>query len=169
MMKSIFLFLAVTPALACPINEASCKSLCKPFSKEVPRPTIYNWCQIGCRARVNNQKNEGACRFADLPRPTTTNACNAGWASANHETSHCDEKVAARQAAHDAEVARKEKEAAASDPVDVADVAAAQREAQDLIDSSAAKVAEEGEKNTMAAANAESAKAAAAGTSAVVC
>ena len=76
--------------------------------------------------------------------------------------------MAARQAAHDAEVARKEKEAAASDPVDVADVAAAQREAQDLIDSSAAKVAEEGEKNTMAAANAESAKAAAAGTSAVL-
>ena len=96
MLKSVLLLLAASPALSakshCPLTDVTCPTLCKKYKKEVPRPTVYNWCQIGCRGQISGAGVEGVCRFADLPRPTTTNACKDGYATAKLESGHCDKK-----------------------------------------------------------------------------
>ena len=70
MLKSVLLLLAASPALSakshCPLTDVTCPTLCKKYKKEVPRPTVYNWCQIGCRGQISGAGVEGVCRFADF-------------------------------------------------------------------------------------------------------
>ena len=74
----------------CPVNKEHCKNLCKQYKHEVPRPTVFNWCLIGCHAAAKGQRNcKRQCKYSDLPRPTTTRACEKGCKQFNYEQKVC--------------------------------------------------------------------------------
>jgi len=95
-------FLTMASKRFCPLNINVCKSICKKFEAEVPRPTLFDMCIIGCEAAVNEGDGEldckAPCRKTPLPRPTTTNACKSGCTGAISELHYCN-MYAAKQAA----------------------------------------------------------------------
>merc|ERR1712023_458832 len=72
------------------LEKNDCPTLCKKYKHEVPRPTVYNWCIIGCHAAAHGQKRcKRQCKYSDLPRPTTTRACEHGCNQYHYEQKVC--------------------------------------------------------------------------------
>merc|ERR1719198_2063818 len=173
MLKTLtVLAIAVSSASAnkhkCPMETSHCETQCRKYRMEVPRPTIYNWCQIGCRAVLSGESAKSACRYADLPRPTTTHACEFGHRTATREHAYCKEyaaKTAEAEAKAKAEAEAKQKaEAAAQEPVVPQESAASdsQHNAQAEAAAAAQKAEEERVAAEAAAQKAKEAKEAAA-------
>ena len=95
-LKILLLLTVVAVAHAyrhCPMDDDSyCPVICKPFKKQVPRPIIFNFCMIGCKAGVATDKVDcdKSCMHTDLPRPTTADACKSGCNGALSELHACN-------------------------------------------------------------------------------
>ena len=94
--KNVMLLAVLSVASAyrhCPMDDDSyCPVICKPFKKQVPRPIIYNFCMIGCKAGVATDDVDcnKSCMHTDLPRPTTADACKSGCNGALSELHACN-------------------------------------------------------------------------------
>jgi hypothetical protein len=98
------LFHVATAHKHCPLQKSLCPTLCKHFEKEVPRPTLFNYCIQGCELAQENGSNADCnkhCIHTDLPRPTTTDSCKSGCNIALSEINRCNVILANRASKND--------------------------------------------------------------------
>ena len=56
----------------CPLTKDMCRAMCNSYKLQVPKPTVYNWCIIGCHAaNRGNRHCKKKCRYADVPTRLT--------------------------------------------------------------------------------------------------
>ena len=75
------------------IKKTLCRtSICGRYRRQRPMPLIFQSCTLGCEAAYNQKSNvncHAVCSRTPTPRPTTTNACQAGCYSMQDRFQSC--------------------------------------------------------------------------------
>ena len=82
------------PNVNCPLNKEMCRTMCKSYKLQVPKPSVYNWCIIGCHAAERGNRHcKRKCRYTDVPTAKTRPACIHGCTTFHDEQITCGDHV----------------------------------------------------------------------------